>query len=405
MTPPISILLADDEPSMLQVLASIFSADPSFEVVATARDAAEAAHLAEMHRPDVALLDVRMPGGGGPRCARDIRALSPETRICALSAHDDRATVVRMLRAGAMGYVVKGAPVDEIVKTVRGIARGEPGFSADAAAKMMDELSERLRTEEQEAEQLREAGERIRKVLAGEGLEMAFQPFADLTSGQIRGYEALARFTMEPRRGPDVWFSEAVGVGLGTQLEVVAARLALEHLPRLPDAALISVNVSPEAAIAPSFLELLHSSDVNRIVLEITEHAKVEDYDALNAALVGLRRGGLRLAVDDAGAGFASLRHILRLAPDFIKIDVSITREINTRPAYALAAALRSFAVEIGAAIVAEGIETEEELGILRGLGIRFGQGYFLARPGPLPETGAPTVILEASTEEGTPVP
>jgi EAL domain-containing protein (putative c-di-GMP-specific phosphodiesterase class I)/FixJ family two-component response regulator len=386
MTEPITILIADDEPTVLHALARVFSVDPSFQVVATAGDAEDAARMAETHRPDVALLDVRMPGGGGARCAREIRVLAPETRILALSAYEDRETVVQMLRAGALGYVVKGTAVSEIVDTVRRIAKGEPGFSAEAAAGVMDELSERLQTEEEEVRVRRQRTERVRRVLTGKGIEMVFQPLVDLVSGITQGYEALARFNVAPRQGPDVWFAEAASVGLGIELEVAAVRAALGQLSRLPEGMFMSVNLSPETATAPSFLELLDSVPVDRVAIELTEHAKVEDYEVLNAALLGLRQGGLRLAVDDAGAGFASLRHILKLAPDLIKIDVSITREINTRPAHALAAALHSFAVEIGAAIVAEGIETVEQLETLRKLGIRYGQGYYLARPGQLPE-------------------
>lgn len=400
-----SILIADDEPTVLRVLEKVFSADPSFQVVATARDADEAVRLADEHRPDLALLDVRMPGGGGERCARDILLLAPETRILALSAYDDRGTVVQMLRAGAIGYVVKGASVSEILETVRRVTRGEPAFSAEAAAGVMDELSERLQTEEQETQLRRRQAERVRSVLTGEGLDMAFQPVVNLISRDTRGYEALARFNVEPRRGPDVWFSEAAHVGLGTELEVAAARLALEQLPRLGDGTFMSINVSPDVAMARSFLGLLDPLPVDGVVLELTEHAKVDDYDALNGALGALRTRGLRVAVDDAGAGFASLRHILQLSPDVIKLDISITRAINERSAHALATALVSFAGEIGAAIVAEGIETAEELAALQRLGVSYGQGYYLGRPGPLPPVGEePNVVPAPSPETGSPV-
>jgi EAL domain-containing protein (putative c-di-GMP-specific phosphodiesterase class I) len=116
--------------------------------------------------------------------------------------------------------------------------------------------------------------------------------------------------------------------------------------------------------------------------VEITEQAQVEDYDELNVALGHLREVGVRIAVDDAGAGYASLRHILRLEPDVIKLDKSLVRNVHRdRPRRALATALISFAAEIGATIVAEGIESAEELDALRDLGVTFGQGYHLARP------------------------
>ena len=125
--------------------------------------------------------------------------------------------------------------------------------------------------------------------------------------------------------------------------------------------------------------------DAKRAVIEITEHAPVEDYDALNDALKAFRAEGGRLAVDDAGAGFSSLRHILRLAPDFIKLDGALTRGIDTdQTRRALGAALISFASEIGVPIIAEGIETQEEVDALRALKVTCGQGFFLGEPAPL---------------------
>lgn len=387
MNRPITVLIADDEELVVRAMTNLLGADSSFQVVASARDAAEAVRMAESHRPMVALIDVRMPGGG-PQAAREIRNRSPETKLVALSAYDDRATIVEMLRAGAAGYVVKGGTTGEIIESLRRVVRGEPAFSTDAASRAMDELASRLQEEEQHAALRRDRSEQIRRVLRGDGLTMAYQPIFDLRSGAAVGHEALARFSLKPRRGPDVWFEEAAGVGLGIDLEIEAARLALDDMARIPVPMYLALNLSPDAASSGRLLQMLATGQPNRLVIEITEHAKVEDYEHLSGSLSELRSRGLRLAIDDAGAGFASLRHILRLAPDLIKIDVSITREINTSSAaHALAAALQSFAVEIGATIVAEGIETQQELAALRELGITGGQGYYLARPGPLPGT------------------
>ena len=125
-------------------------------------------------------------------------------------------------------------------------------------------------------------------------------------------------------------------------------------------------------------------------MIEITEHAPVADYDALAQAIRPLRAHGVRLAVDDAGAGFASLRHILRLSPDVIKLDRALTAEIDSdAPREALAAALILFASRIGSTVVAEGIEREEELRTLRNLGVLYGQGYYLARPLPVEQVSA----------------
>ena len=198
--------------------------------------------------------------------------------------------------------------------------------------------------------------------------------------------EALARFGGKPPTSPEVWFHEAGEIGLRVDLELTTARAALAQLDRIQPPIYLAVNLSPDTAVSPMFLRLLAETPVDRVVFEISEHARVHDYDALNRSLAEIRALGGRLAIDDAGAGFASLHHILRLSPDIIKLDISLTRGVDgDRARHALASALTSFAAEIGATIVAEGIETREELEALRTLGVTHGQGYYLGRPGPLP--------------------
>jgi EAL domain-containing protein (putative c-di-GMP-specific phosphodiesterase class I) len=129
---------------------------------------------------------------------------------------------------------------------------------------------------------------------------------------------------------------------------------------------------------------VLCDGDLSRVVLEITEHTTVEDYAKLHEVLRPLRERGMRLSIDDAGAGYSSFRHILRLRPDFIKLDISLTRDIDSdRGRRALAAALIGFARETGAELIAEGVETESELATLRKLGVHKAQGYLLGRPAP----------------------
>lgn len=145
------------------------------------------------------------------------------------------------------------------------------------------------------------------------------------------------------------------------------------------------MNCSHRAAVSSELASLV-GPHADRVVLEITEHDAVEDYEGLVGALTPLRARGTRVAIDDAGAGFASLRHTLQLAPDIVKVDISLTRDIDTdRGRRALAKALISFADEMGMTIVAEGIESEAELKTLRDLGVKYGQGFYLAEPAPLP--------------------
>jgi EAL domain-containing protein (putative c-di-GMP-specific phosphodiesterase class I) len=215
---------------------------------------------------------------------------------------------------------------------------------------------------------------------------MVFQPVADLRSGTVLGVEALARFSAQPRRPPNEWFDEATTLGLGPELELTAVRAALVHFDEVPPEGFLALNISPGTATTPELVELLSGVPSERVVLELTEHARVNDYDVLLAALQPLRDRGVRIAVDDAGAGYAGLQHVLRLQPEVLKLDIALTRGIDTDPARrALATALVSFASEIRATIIAEGIETAAELATLRGLSVPWGQGYHLARPGTLP--------------------
>ncbi|MBV8960015.1 MAG: EAL domain-containing protein, partial [Actinobacteria bacterium] len=150
--------------------------------------------------------------------------------------------------------------------------------------------------------------------------------------------------------------------------------------------AVLAINVSPTTAMTGELAQLLARYPQERLVLELTEHAQVDDYDRLLEALTRLRSRGVCLAVDDAGAGFASLHHILLLSPDIIKLDISLVRDIHEDPVKrALACSLVTFAREIGSTIIAEGIETPDELATLADLGVPWGQGYHLGRPAPLP--------------------
>jgi EAL domain-containing protein (putative c-di-GMP-specific phosphodiesterase class I) len=293
---------------------------------------------------------------------------------------------LEMLQAGAVGYVVKGTGAGDILEGIHRSYLGQSTLSAEITREVVDELATQLVREASAAERQAGKAARIRQLVAGEGLSMVFQPIADLRGGRIIGLEALARFAVEPQQGPDRWFAEADEVGLLLELEMAAARAALERLPEVPSGIYLSVNLSPESVCSSLFSETFLGASVERVVLEVTEHAPVSDYDTLANALREFRDRGGRLAVDDAGAGFASLRHILRLAPDLIKLDVSLTRNLDSDQAsQAMAGALATFAAKTHATIVAEGIETPQELAALRDLGIHHGQGYLLARPGPLP--------------------
>jgi EAL domain-containing protein (putative c-di-GMP-specific phosphodiesterase class I) len=377
-------LIADDEPALIGALSELLAHEDGVVVVATAGDADEAIELATEARPDVALVDVKMPAGGGARAAREIIRVSPSTRVIALSAFEDRPTVLEMLRAGAVGYLVKGSAAEQIVDSIVRVMNGGTSLSSEVVGGIVQELASQLRREEIEEERVAQRRVEIERFLSGEGLTMAFQPIVELRTGTVVGMEALARFRSLPLRAPTEWFAEAVQLELGVQLELATIREALRSLGRIPPGAYLSVNASHRTAMSPELMTAL-AEHASRIVVEITEHEAIEDYDVLMSSLSELRASGVRIAIDDAGSGFASLRHTLRIGPDIVKVDISLTRQIDTdRGRRALASALISFADEMNMSIVAEGIETKEELETLLELGVHFGQGFYLAKPAAL---------------------
>lgn len=213
-------------------------------------------------------------------------------------------------------------------------------------------------------------------------LEMAYQPALRFDEHRVEFIEALARFRSEPYVAPDKWFAAAADAGVGPELEILALKCAVEGMRTLPSASTISINVSPSTVVTQNLLGHLDSVPLDRVILEITEHAAVECYVAMVEALRPLRQSGVRVAVDDVGAGYSSFAHILQLRPDFIKLDMSLSRGIDKDPVRrALASALITFARQTGTELVAEGVETACELQSLRDLGVNIVQGHIIARP------------------------
>ncbi|HET7198635.1 MAG TPA: EAL domain-containing protein, partial [Burkholderiales bacterium] len=234
---------------------------------------------------------------------------------------------------------------------------------------------------------LAEIRKRITHVLKLDKVHAVFQPVYTLEGRRVAGFECLSRFDAEPQQGPEFWFAEAASVGLGAELELGVIRRALPALERLPSATPVSFNVSPQLLL-DGRLERELATGANgarlaaRLILEVTEHETVKEHERLVTALEPLRRMGVRVAIDDAGAGYSSFRHIVRLGPDVIKLDLRLTRDIDHDPARrALAAALIRYARETRAEVIAEGVETQAELDTLRELGIAKAQGYFFGRP------------------------
>ena len=223
---------------------------------------------------------------------------------------------------------------------------------------------------------------RAEAALAGDQPNIVYQPIFRLDTGGVEGVECLARFDMEPKRPPSEWFAQAASVGLGVALEVRAIKKALAELRTVPGDFYIAINCSPQAIVSDELRSAIADIPPQRIVLEITEHSSVDDYALLRQGLIAPRAAGMRVAIDDTGAGYASMRHILSIDPEIIKLDISLTHQIDRdRKRRALAGALLEFARHTGSTIVAEGVETGEELATLRELGVNEAQGFHFGKP------------------------
>jgi EAL domain-containing protein (putative c-di-GMP-specific phosphodiesterase class I) len=267
---------------------------------------------------------------------------------------------------------------------------------ADRLRELQAELGRGLEAERERAdreEELANLGrhrrelerEKIARLIDGHGLGVALQPIVDLDSRRVVGAEALARFKDEDgnQLPTERTFLDAHALGLGPELEMAIVELALRSEGRLPDGLYLALNVSPTLLGREELLDIVARHDHSRpLVIEITEHHAVEDYNELDAALGRLREHGVRVAVDDVGSGFASFRHVTRVNPEILKLDRSLVCGIDEDPVrQSLASAIVAFARDVGAIVVSEGIESGNELECLMDLAVGCGQGFYLARP------------------------
>jgi EAL domain-containing protein (putative c-di-GMP-specific phosphodiesterase class I) len=262
--------------------------------------------------------------------------------------------------------------------------RPEPGLQqrdVDVLTMIGDLIADSVDAKARAHQEQIETRRRIQDVLDAGGPEMVFQPLFAIPEKEVIGYEALARFPAGSG-GPDRWFAEASAVGLGRELELAALDQAMKVLDVIPRDLFVSVNLSPAVFLADELLRRIPGQSAGRVVLELTENEEIADYARLRQRISTLRRMGLRLAVDDTGSGYAGMRQLVEIKPDIIKMDYHITHDMHLDPArLAMATALVDFCDRTHAILLAEGVETKEELQAAVKLGIPLAQGYHLSRP------------------------
>jgi EAL domain-containing protein (putative c-di-GMP-specific phosphodiesterase class I)/GGDEF domain-containing protein len=234
----------------------------------------------------------------------------------------------------------------------------------------------------------------LQEIISQRRLSALFQPIMDLKNAEFLGFEGLIRGPAEsPLHSPVKLFAEAEKQGLSLEVEMLSRQIVLEAFANLNLPGRLFLNISPETLTHPSFkngqtLEFMRKLNIDpgRVVIEITENQPTYDFAAMRKALLHYRDMGFKTAIDDLGEGFSSLRLWSELRPDFIKIDMHFVQGVDRDPVkLQFLKSIQQIAVSCGTRVIAEGIETEGELRVVKDIGIAFGQGYLIARPGCTP--------------------
>ncbi len=327
-----------------------------------------------------------MTVGGGPLledafCLRMTQGLLPHE--IPDTAADPVAAHVPLTSSAAVGAYI-GVPVNLSDGSLFGSLacfHSEPHELGERDVRFLRMLAELITTELEAMRERDQESVRIRQLIESAALEIALQPVFDIHDGRFLGAEALARFP-SCFGTTEAVFESAGAVGLSLPLERLAIGCAIPVLDALQDGQFLAVNLTPQVAFELAATGETRPELLRRLVLEITEHAAITSYADLRRALRSSRDQGLRLAIDDAGAGYASLKHVVELEPDIIKIDRSIVEGVaSDRARRSAVSAFVLLALDIGASVIAEGVERPEDLEAIKDLGVDAAQGFLLARP------------------------
>jgi EAL domain-containing protein (putative c-di-GMP-specific phosphodiesterase class I) len=371
-----SVLVIDDNLANVDLVKKLLRGE-GLNRVTTETDSRRVAALLPSVNPDLVVLDLHMPHVDGPATLETITQFAAGTYLPVLVLTADVTSEARdrALELGARDFLAKPFDLTEVTLRIANLLETRQLYAALRNTEGTDDL---------QPEEDGPTRARVEAVLHDSSVTPFFQRIVDIDTMTDVGHEALARFVQPHERGPAGWFSDALRIGLGTELEWLAVTKALPFLETAPPETFLALNMSPAAILHLRRESLCDLALCPQIVIELTEHVPIEDYSALHDALREMRANGARLAADDLGSGYAGFRHLIALEPDIIKLDISLVSNIHcSRGARALTTALVAFAADVDAVVIAEGVEQAPELAELADIGVHWAQGYFLGRPEP----------------------
>jgi EAL domain-containing protein (putative c-di-GMP-specific phosphodiesterase class I) len=369
------VLVVDDEPATARGYARALAA--AGYKVTIADDGRQAAAMAKERHFDVIVSDIAMPDMDGLALLRAIRQGDLDVPMIFMTGSPALETAVQAIEYGAFRYLVKPVPHDALLEVLERAVRVHKLARVRREAAALQELEGKPIGDR--------AGLEARFASAVEKLWVAAQPIVSWSSRETFAYETLLRTDEPTLRSPLDFFDAAERLGRAPELGRIIRRHVAELLRASPPEALLFVNLHPTDLEDPE----IYSDDgaltpyANRVVLEITERAALDQIHELGTRVTRLRSLGYRLAIDDLGAGYAGLTSFAQLEPEVVKVDMSLVRGIDASPVkQKLVRSIVALCTELGIRMVAEGIETPAERDMLVGLGGDLCQGYLFAKPG-----------------------
>lgn len=369
------VLIADDEDGVRRVLARVLTA-AGFDTEA-ASDGLRAAALLERETFDAILTDVSMPGMGGIDVLRAVRKRDLDVPVLLITGDASVESAVEAIRQGATDYIVKPFNAGELTRKVR------KAVDVNWLSKAKRQAMTLLGTAGAQASD--RAGLDVTLTRALETLWMAYQPIVDISKKRLFAYEALLRSNEPFLPSPGAVLDAAQRLVRTHEVGRAIRQRVAEPFASGPPEALLFVNVDASDLADDTLTS--RSSPLSglssRVVLEITERASLERIGNVRAVVAHLRELGYRIAIDDLGAGYAGLNSFAKLEPEFVKLDMSLVRDVHLQPVkQKVVRSMTHLCGDMGIAVVAEGVEHVEERDVLVELGCTLMQGYLFAKPG-----------------------